>query len=61
VEKVKSISQGSVDQWINVSMLALLNDIKESFNADESALFCSLMLDKRLITRGKACIGENKS
>jgi hypothetical protein len=63
VKKVKSISQDSVDQSINVSLLALLNgyEINETFNADESALFCSLILDKSLNIRGEACTGGKKS
>jgi hypothetical protein len=57
-----SISQESVNQWMNVSLLALLNgyEIKETFNADESTLFCYLMLDKSLNTRGEACICGKK-
>jgi hypothetical protein len=57
-----SVSQNSVDHWINVSLLALLNGYEiKTFNADETALFYSLMLDRSLNIRGEVCTGGRKS
>jgi hypothetical protein len=58
-----SVSQDSLDHWINESLPALLNgyELKYIFNADETALFYSLILDKSLNIRGEACTGGKKS
>jgi hypothetical protein len=58
-----SVSQDSVDHWINESLPALLNGykLKDIYNTDETALFYSLMQDKSLNIRGEACTGGKKS
>jgi hypothetical protein len=58
-----SVSQDSVDHWINESLPTLLNDyeLKDISKADGTALFYSLMPDKSLIIRREACTGGKKS
>jgi hypothetical protein len=58
-----SVSQDSVDHWINESLSALLNgyELKDILNADETALFYSLMPDNSLNIRGEACTSGKKS
>jgi hypothetical protein len=61
--KSGSVSQDTVDHWINESLPALLDgyELKDIFNTDETALFYSLMPDKSLNIQGEACTGEKKS
>jgi hypothetical protein len=58
-----SVSQDSVDYWINESLPALLNgyELKDIFNAHETTLILFFDARQESKKRGEACTGGKKS